>query len=331
MKISRNKMIIAGLTAFVCGIAVLNSCKKDDLKAIPNRTISFMPKISDYHIFNGDPKKMVPEAGFHLYTLASTLFSDYAEKQRLIKLPAGTQMTRIDNGLPSFPDGTMIVKTFFYYNDKRDTTRGKHMIETRLLIKQAGSWNVSSYQWNEAQTEAFLLQSGTNINVAWITEKGEHIVTDYHVPSVRECATCHNSDDQIIPIGPKLRNLNFDVPHNGQTANQLSYFQSIGLLNDFDPHQVSSAPQAFNNNFTLEQQARAYLDINCAHCHNGAGDAKKTGLFMSYDIPFDQTGINKQKDKIVSKMQKGEMPLLGTTVLHAEGIQLIRDYINTLK
>ncbi len=36
-------------------------------------------------------------------------------------------------------------------------------------------------------------------------------------------------------------------------------------------------------NFTVDQRARAYHDINCAHCHTKGGDACNTGLFLGYE------------------------------------------------
>src|SRR5258705_12775464 len=129
----------AVIVASILGMTILMSFKKDDVEGPDANTAGFLPQLSAYHIFKGNPQNLVPEAGFHAYTLATSLFTDYAEKQRLIRLPAGTKMTKIDEDLPDFPDSTIIVKTFFYYNDKRDTTKGRRIIETRLLIKSAGA------------------------------------------------------------------------------------------------------------------------------------------------------------------------------------------------
>ncbi|WP_293312039.1 hypothetical protein [Pedobacter sp. UBA5917] len=327
----KKHLVFAVLITFGIAVGVLNACNKDDLKGITNESVSFQPRLSDYHIFSGNQRDLIPVEDYHLYSLATQLFTDYAEKQRLIKIPQGTKLTKVDDGLPEFPDNTIIVKTFYYHHDKRNVNLGKRIIETRLLIKSKGIWNVATYLWNADQTDATLLEGGTNTAVNWITETGEKKVIDYHVPNKRECATCHNSDDQIIPIGPKLRNLNFDVAVNGQATNQLKSFQNLGLLNSFDSHAVKSLPVAFSPNVSLEESARAYLEMNCAHCHNPTGDAKKTDLFLQYVLPIDQTGIRKKGDKIVSKTQKGVMPLLGTTIIHMEGIQLIKDYIESLK
>ena len=94
-----------------------------------------LPRISDYKIFAGNPVALTPGNGFQLYELATGLFTDHAEKQRLIKVPAGKKIVAVSDGLPQFPDSTILVKTFYYFNDKRDTLKGKRLIETRLLVK----------------------------------------------------------------------------------------------------------------------------------------------------------------------------------------------------
>jgi uncharacterized repeat protein (TIGR03806 family) len=326
-----NKTLSAAIViAAVCAVLYcLNSCSKDDLSDY-TRTTEFKTNLSEYNIFSGQPNGLVPQSGFQEYSLATQLFTDYAEKQRLISVPAGTKLNKIDNDLPDFPEGTMIVKTFYYFNDKRDPTLGKRIIETRLLIKTSGIWNAATYLWNDQQTDARLLESGTDKPVNWIMETGEKRVISYHVPNSRECATCHNSNGSITPIGPKIRNLNFIVNNNGSGINQLQHLQDVGILNDFDHTQMEALPQAFDSNFTLAERGRAYMEINCAHCHNPAGDAKKTDLFMQYTTPLTNTGILDNKNKIIKKTHNGEMPLLGTTIIDEKGVQLIKDYINSL-
>jgi uncharacterized repeat protein (TIGR03806 family) len=314
----------------MAGGLTLNSCNKDDLKDPAHPSVTFKQTLSEYHIFKGTANDLIPEDGFYEYTLATTLFSDYAEKQRLIKLPNGIRLTKIDDDLPDFPEGTMIVKTFYYFHDKRDVSKGKRIIETRLLVKENGLWNAATYLWNDTQTDGQLLESGINTNVNWITETGQHRVVSYHVPNKRECATCHNSGGSLTPIGPKLRNMNFDVTLSGQPVNQLQHLQDVGVLNSFNHTQVGSLPQAFNSGSGLSERARAYLEINCAHCHNAAGDAAKTDLFMQYKLPLEQTDIVKKKDKILKKFEKGEMPLIGTTIVDEQGLQLLKDYVNSL-
>jgi len=283
----------------------------------------FLPQLSQYHIFKGPLQNLTPGPGFHIYTLATPLFTDYAGKQRLIKMPEGTKMTAAGEGLPDFPEGTMLIKTFYYYNDIRDTASGRRIVETRLMTRSGGQWLAATYAWNEAQTDAALQKKSSNIPVSWITAAGEKRTISYHIPSQKECGTCHNSGGSLDPIGLKLRNLNID--------HQLSTFQSIGILDGFDSRLGRSTARAFNNSFPLADQARAYLDINCAHCHTPNGYARRTGLFLNYDLPLEETGILKRTDKILNKFQKGKMPLLGATIVHEEGLQLLKQYLTALR
>jgi uncharacterized repeat protein (TIGR03806 family) len=286
--------------------------------------------LSDYHIFQGAPSDLVPSAEYTLYELSSTLFSDHAEKQRLIKLPPGTVLTAQGDGLPLFPNGTIIVKTFYYYYDKRDPTKGRKLLETRLMIKNEGGWNVATYLWDDAQREATLLTSGFNKMVNWIDETGRAQVISYHVPSNRECSTCHHSADAVVPIGPKLRNLNRPVHRNGQTVNQLDYFQQTGLLSPVRPATITALPNYADAALPLAERGRAYLEVNCAHCHNANGYAARTGLLMNFEQPFADTQIERRKDDIIDLVAAGRMPRLGTTVVDEPGLALLRAYINSL-
>jgi uncharacterized repeat protein (TIGR03806 family) len=308
------------IAVMIASILCMTGLISWNAKNIHPAPTAFLPQLSGYHIFKTPQRDLQSESPYHPYSLATPLFTDYAEKQRLICLPQGTKMIKTNEELPEFPDSTIIVKTFYYYNDKRDTAKGKHIIETRLLIRTAGAWIGATYRWNDTQTDAVLQKSSQTIPVSWITAGGQQQNISYHVPGTKECATCHNSNDRLMPIGLKLKNLNFDITPNNQTVNQLSALQEKGILDEFDPHQITS----------LTDQARAYLDINCAHCHDRGGDAKRTRLFLSYGLPIDQTGILKKKDKIIKKFQQGKMPRRGTTIVHTEALQLLKDYLNDL-
>ena len=295
-----------------------------------DNNIQLLPELSNYDVFRGIPSKLNPSPGFHLYELSTQLFTDYAEKQRLIKIPAGTKMSAIDNGLLEFPDGTIIAKTFFYYNDKRDTAKGKKLIETRLLIKSGTAWNAGTYLWNDAQTDGKLATSGVNKSISWIDAAGNPNIISYHVPSKNECNTCHQSNNNLIPIGPKARNLNRDVLRSGSSVNQLTYFYNSGLINPINTADFSALPNWQNQSFSVEERARAYLDVNCAHCHNKQGFAADKGLFFGYEIPLEKTGIKQKKEAIINRFEHGSMPKLGITVVDKEALALLKSYINSL-
>jgi len=309
-------------------ISYFPSCKKSEIPSVDD--IIFKPRLSEYNIYKGGAGSLVFDSSFVQYELSTALFSDYAEKQRLIKIPVGTKINALDDGLPNFPDGSIIVKTFYYYNNKKDTARGKRIMETRLLIKHVGKWNAATYIWNQDQTDAKLISAGRDIPVNWIDEEGNPRVISYHVPSRIECGMCHQSNKLLTPIGPKIINLNFNISYNGSWANQLTYLQNSGVLTPVNPANFSQLPQWNDTRYSIEQRARAYLDLNCAHCHNSAGFASHSSLKLNYDVSLSDSKIGKHKKAIDILMSRGAMPLIGTTVVDHQGLQLVREYLKTL-
>jgi uncharacterized repeat protein (TIGR03806 family) len=293
-----------------------------------NNSLLLLPKLSDYNIFTGDPQALVPGNGFHLYELATGLFTDYAEKQRLIKVPAGTTITLVNDGLPHFPDGTMLVKTFYYYNDKREPAKGKRLIETRLLVKNNNQWVAGTYVWDQLQTDAALAASGSNTPVSWIDEKATTRKISYRIPGPRDCASCHNANNTLMPVGLKLRNLNISVVRNGRSSNQLQYLHEAGIMDDVNPQQFSTLPDWQNEKSSIQDRVRAYLDVNCAHCHSDAGSCARSAVRFAWEIPLAATGITGKDNRIVNLMAKGRMPRTGTTVVDSAALALIKQYFH---
>lgn len=296
------------------------------------QTVVFEENLSAYNIFEGLPADLVPADDFHLLELSSILFTDYAHKQRLVKVPAGKQMEKMSNGSIDFPDGTILTKTFYYYHDERDTSLGKRIIETRLLIKEDGTWNVATYLWNQAQSDATLELNGMDTQVSWLNAEGKSLSTLYHVPNENECITCHQSNKAMQPLGTTLRNLNRMVERSGASVNQINHLQFISVLNDFQHNQVPQIVNYNDLNAPLEERARAYFAMNCAHCHNpNAWEASAERDFdFRYETPLDQTGILFEKDRIVEALLEREMPFIGTTILDQEGVDLVIEYIESL-
>lgn len=296
------------------------------------QTVVFEQNLSAYHLFEGTPADLIPGNEFHLLELSSILFTDYAHKQRLLKVPTGTQMTRLNDGTIEFPDGTILTKTFFYQNDERDPSLGRRIIETRLLVKESGTWNIATYLWNQAQTDATLALDGSDTQVSWISVDGRSQSTLYHVPSQNECITCHQSHSSMTPIGPDLRNLNRMVERNGVSLNQLTHLQAIGVLNNFELSQVSQIVDYKDASLSLTERGRAYLAMNCAHCHNPNGwdYATERQFDFRYETPLAQTGILYEEDKIIKALIDREMPFIGTTMLDQEGVNLVMEYIDSL-
>jgi len=293
----------------------------------------FLPTLSELNLFSGDLGDLQPSPFAFVYDLSTTLFTDYSLKQRLIALPEGEKMTYNGDGFPLFPDNTLIAKTFYYNNDETDLSQGKNIIETRILIKINGSWESGNYKWNASQTDATLDTAGAVVPITWIDADGESQSIDYEIPSSTDCFTCHSNNSEGAIIGPKLRTLNFDV--NG--SNQLQTLIDNGMLDGLtDPSTVSTLPNWEDTDLGLERRARAYMDVNCAHCHIEGGFCDdQSNLRLAYETDFAETNISESSSSILARIQNTipnyGMPLIGTTILHDEGVSLLIDYINSLE
>ncbi|MFK7832801.1 MAG: hypothetical protein AB8B52_05975 [Winogradskyella sp.] len=290
------------------------------------------PTLSEINLFVGNLKDLqITPYGFE-YKLSTPLFTDYAHKQRTIALPEGTSMEFDGDGLPIFPENTVIAKTFFYNFDERDLSLGRQIIETRLLILINGTWETGDYKWNESQTEAVLDLEGSTLPITWVDAEGISNSITYKIPSNTDCFTCHSNNNVMRPIGPKLRTMNFDI--NG--VNQLEQFIANQHLTGLASSSfVRNLPNWEDTSLPLEMRARAYMDINCAHCHitGGTCDDEST-LNFAFETTLEDTNIASQTflmDYRINALEDGiRMPFIGTSILHTEGVALINEYLATL-
>lgn len=295
----------------------------------------FLPTLSELLLFKGDVADLEFNNTVHEYELATPLYTDYSYKLRSIALPQDATMSYDGEGLLIFPDNTIITKTFYYLNDERNPSAGRKIIETRLLIKKDGFWEMGNYIWNETQDEAFLSTDGPIVPVSWIDQNGANRSVDYQVPIMTNCIQCHNVNSNSLPIGPKARNLNFVA--NGQ--NSLQNFIDKGILVGApNLSEIEKLPVWSDLSFSVSDRARAYMDVNCAHCHQPGGFHDATGGVrpdFRFETLFADTNINDYKADIVNRINTDpafgpSMPLVGVTVIHAEGVSLIEDYIDSL-
>lgn len=310
--------------------------------------------LSEYGFFVGELKNLQPADRVFFYELNSPLFSDYAFKKRFIYVPPGTAINFHPTDVFKFPEGTVIIKNFYYPADFRRPDENIRILETRLLILENGNWKALPYIWNEEQSEAFLDVSGKSLDVSWIHFDGTQRSVNYSIPNMNQCKGCHLRGDKIFPIGLLARQLNKTV--NG--TNQLTHLASLGVLKKLpDLQQIALLPDYDDEHAPLDARARAWLEVNCAHCHRPDGPAKTSGLHLTTDVtrPFE-LGIGKppvaagrgsgglQYDIVPGHPEKSilyyritstdpgiMMPELGKKLVHEEGVSLIREWIASLK
>lgn len=298
--------------------------------------LSFTTTLSTMGIYAHTLADLSPATGVQLYELNTILYTDYAKKQRLIKIPNCQTISYNGSDLfPDFPNNTLISKTFYYDLDENNPDAGRIIIETRVIIKVNGEWILGNYVWNTAQTEAFLTETESVLPIDYINQNGENTHIDYEIPNAKQCQQCHHTfDEETIPIGPKLMNMNFVPSFTYQ--NQLDYFISIGLLDGVSSSsEIGFMPNWEDTTASLSDRGRAYLDVNCAHCHQPGGE---TPIFLNtdyrYEVPLDESGIEEGVIEIKGRFDSDVfgfgMPLIGRTIVHEEGKALLFEYLDSL-
>ena len=242
-----------------------------------------LPTLDAYCLVGLEKGAVVYPTGVLPYDLQTPLFSDYALKRRAVYVPKGKTATYDANDVFQFPVGSVLIKSFGFPDDARKATPVMKWIETRLLVRVADGWKAYAYLWNDAQTIATYNPGGRSLQVSWIDAAGTQKDHGYLQPSQTQCQQCHEDVGQVIPIGPKARNLNRDFAYADKSENQLARWTKEKILAGA-PTDATTAPKlaVWNDpaHYTVDQRARAYLEVNCAHCHDADGSASTSGLFL---------------------------------------------------
>lgn len=254
----------------------------------------------------------------------------------------------------------------------QDTGDGKR----KASLNQAGGLGTASWDYVDVDSGR-RLKGSTNA---------------YLFPNNSQCVICHANNDKepgSSPIGPKPRNMNRaylnesplatgQAQHPVTGKNQLKFMCDTGLMTgcpssfNLDDRQVAKnvnhIPKfdkpgdsgfAPNSKADIESRARAYLEVNCAHCHNENGQASNTGFYVDVFRAVDSTfGICKKptasgsegrgnrlydihpgmaNDSIVpyrigpeATTLAAKMPPIGRSVVQDEAVALITQWINTV-
>jgi len=332
--------------------------------------------LSEWHVVFRDGDRLALNRGVVPFDLNTPLFSDYAHKLRTLWMPPGAAARYSASQTFDFPVGTVISKTFYYpraggapsavartYDQSRDFSgsgldlHNVRLIETRLLVRREQGWEAFPYVWNAAQTDAELARTGDAMALELVAADGSREPFTYVVPNENQCAGCHVTNLKtraIAPIGPKARHLNRDYPYPEGVENQLDHLARVGYLTGLPPASEVPRSAAWRDTAQpLEARARAYLEINCGHCHSQTGPADTTSLTFDVGTPVDRhLGLCKPPvaagrgtgdhffdivpghpdDSILAfRMASREpgvmMPEQGRGTVHAEGLELIRQWI----
>ena len=215
-----------------------------------------------------------------------------------------------------FPQDSVVVKTLSVASDLGDPP-SRRRVETQVLHFDGRDWRGYTYEWNDEQTDAVLVEAEGKTRYLSIPDKtapGEPATEGrrqqaWRFPSRIECLRCHNPWSDTT-LGFNIAQLNGRGGFGDVLDNQIRTFRHIGLIADGSPPAAPDSPKApvaspaaappkspeqlprfvnpFDPRAALSERARTYLHVNCAHCHrNGGGGSAYVHLL--YDLPLAET------------------------------------------
>jgi uncharacterized repeat protein (TIGR03806 family) len=331
----------------IAGYDAIGTKVNFDLDEVPYNTLS------EYGFFEGKLGTMRPVPELLPFEPITPLFTDEAEKTRYVWMPPGRK-ARFNgaHNVLDFPDGSVLLKSFHYNNAQAGG--GRRIIETRMLFKRAGQWEIANYVWNSAQTEAYLDLGGSTIPVSWTDEDGDARTIQYRIPSLVECQSCHRRYGANTPIGPEPQNLNGPLWYGTGMSNQLTQWVAHGILQPGYPKDFLTLVRWDDASQDLERRVRSYLDINCAHCHDEGRGCSYRAIRLAYERtedpvnlgvcvvpeepiePFSHLvargnlGRSAMYHRLTTNDEAVRMPLIGRSIVDEEGAALLAEWIQSL-
>ncbi len=278
----------------------------------------FPRRLTETGIFESVPKH-IPAAGVLPYSVNAEQWSDGAFAERFVGVP-GTGTVRLNPAakpIPGsmfqraieFPRDSVLVKTLSLERE-RGNPANRRRVETQVLHYDGRDWRGYSYEWNDEQTDAVLVEREGQSRTYGVPEKvsGTIFPQTWRFPSRTECLRCHNPWSENA-LGFNIRQLNRDHNFAVVADNQIRTFRHIGLVDDAgEVAQPAGTPantpavrlplkpleelprfvDPYDPAADINQRGRTYLHVNCGHCHRDGGGGSAY-VHLLYDLPLSET------------------------------------------
>jgi uncharacterized repeat protein (TIGR03806 family) len=190
---------------------------------------AFPTKLSDSGLFRSVSGHVV-EPALIPYSVNAPFWSDGAYKERYLALPGADSRIGVSHSRGwSFPDGTVLVKSFAL-EQQEGNPGSRRWIETRFLTRQEGEWFGYSYAWNDDQTDGSLVSAkGLDRTFTIRDAKGGKREQAWHYPSRAECMVCHSRASNFV-LGLCTLQMNKEHTYGKVTDNQLRTLEHLGVL-----------------------------------------------------------------------------------------------------
>lgn len=321
--------------------------EKGELSRLP---MSIPQKLSETGLFKKSPPDQ-PETGVRAYQINAKMWADGAKTVRYFAvLPGETAEVRVGEAKHKswrFPNGSAFAKTIFHDSPTRKN------IETQVIHKDGGEWQFLTYAWREDQSDADLVPAEGSTQPYSIGEQ----TLSYRFASRAECTACH-TQRTFFAAAMSTEQLNRPVGYASTAVNQLEAFAKMPLYRNNQLPQQEKFPaltDPHDHNADLDDRARSYLHINCAHCHRESGLGGRAQFQLLHWLTLEETGAvdarpliglpgkenvrviapgDPDRSEIVRRMEirgPNQMPLIGSHQVDKAGVALIREWISSLK
>ena len=316
-----------------------------------SNTETFPRKLSGTGLF-ASINNLQPASGVLRYTINAETWHDHASAQRRVALPGKTKLGIYDKndgykgyvkGAWSFPDGAVLAKTVSMEMETGKPASVRH-IETQILHRHNDQWHAVNYLWNDTQTDAVLAANEGRTSVFKVKDPdapGGIRRQMWHHASRTECMLCHNNRSGNI-WSFNLAQLN--------TGEQLDALVASKIFENPLPKKLGKITNPHDVKADLNDRARAYLHVNCTHCHTRGGGGTAV-LQTQLGMTLEQTKLVNEKPTQgnlgikgamviaagdpyrsvlyhrMAKLGPGRMPHFGSQTVDKQGLALIRHWI----
>jgi putative heme-binding domain-containing protein len=300
---------------------------------------------------------LLPAPGTIVYRIAAPMWNDHAIAEWLLAIP-GNGVIQTSGGVGNiagetwaFPTNTVLARTLSLELEAGHPASLRR-IETQLLHWDGQAWNPYSYQWRSDQSDADLVgNAGTNVTffVNDPSAPGGKRSTPWRFMTRAECLRCHNA---WAGEALTLNWLQLGSPDAEESQiSQLVALDALRLRNA--PGTVEPLAYPYDDSFTIAERARSWLHVNCSACHRlGAGGAvslhlnyeKRLAETRAVDVKPARGDFSLTEARIIAPGDPyrstlfyrintggaGRMPHIGSRLPDPDGINVVRDWIQSL-
>lgn len=324
-------------------------------------TTSFPKKLSETGLFYSTAKNQIAE-GVLPYDINMEMWSDGTGAERFIGLPGNSIISKFlkgdfskgeTQGAWRFPTNAVFARTVYVEMEKGNPTT-RRRLETQILHNTGDDWRAYSYHWTKDQKDAVLYDGDGKEETFQIKDPatGKTSPWTWRYSTRSECMVCHLTRTGTIHSFAPFQ-IDREVKQAGAARNQMDILKGLGLFEYPTPAYTRMASLK-DEAASVNDRARAYLHVNCSHCHRFGGSGASTIDFrwemtndkiLAIDVTPTQGTFGLDNPHVITpgrpqdsvlmyrfaKLGRGHMPYLGAQEIDPTAFKLLDRWISEMK